>query len=60
MADCSKEDPDFCDLILALYTVSSSFHREGIGASKNSTTVTSYEHETLFWKKKLLGSIIVY
>ena len=51
----NKEDPSFRELFLTLDTVTSTLHRQGIGAIKDSASVISYEHETIFWQKKILG-----
>ena len=50
-----KHDIRFRELFNTLGLVSSSLHREGIGADKKSTPIIEVEHENLFWEKKLLG-----
>ena len=51
----NKDDPAFHEFFLTLDTVTSSLHREGVGAMKASASVISYEHQAIFWEKKLLG-----
>ena len=51
----NKGDQAFRELFLTLDTVTSSLHREGVGAMKAKASVISYEHEAIFWEKKLLG-----
>ncbi len=51
----NKEDPLFRDLFLTLDSVTSGLHREGVGATKNSATAITYDHQRIFWEKKLLG-----
>ena len=43
-----KANPAFRELHLTLDTVTSDLHREGIGVSKKSALVISFEHENLF------------
>ena len=45
----------FCELLLTLDIVTSSLHRQGIGTTKYSALVISFEHEDLMWEKQLLG-----
>ena len=42
-------------MLLTLDTVTSSVHRQGIGATSKSALVISSEHEKIFWDKALLG-----
>ncbi len=51
----SKGDPRFREVLLTLDSVTSSLHRQGIGAEKHSALVISYDHEKVFWEKRLLG-----
>ena len=50
-----KSDHRFCELLLTLDTVTSDLHREGIGVTKKSAQVISFEHEELLWKRNVLG-----
>ena len=50
-----KHDIRFRELFNTLDLVSSTLHREGIGADKKSAPIIEVEHENLFWEKKLLG-----
>ena len=50
-----KGNPAFRKLLLTLDTVTSDLHREGVGVSKKSASVIPFEHEKVFWERKLLG-----
>ena len=50
-----KGNSAFRELLLTLDTVTSSLHRQGIGATRKSALVISSEHEKIFWDKGLLG-----
>lgn len=50
-----KHDIRFRELFNTLDLVSSTLHREGVGAVKKSACIIEVEHENLFWEKKLLG-----
>ena len=50
-----KHDTRFRDLFNTLDLVSSTLHREGVGAEKKSAPIIEVEHENLFWEKNLLG-----
>ena len=50
-----KANPCFLELQLTLDTVTSTLHREGVGVSKKSALVISFEHEDWFREKRLLG-----
>ena len=51
----NKNDPQFHDLMKTLDTVSSSLHKDGVGASKHSAPIIDPTHEDLFWERGLLG-----
>ena len=46
-----KGNPIFHELLLTLESVTSSLHQQGIGATKHSAAVISFEHGTLVWEK---------
>ena len=46
-----KSDHRFRELLLTLDTVTSDLHREGIGVTKKSAQVISFEHEEVLWKR---------
>ncbi len=50
-----KHDLRFRELSNTLDVVSSTLHREGVGAERKSASVITIEHETLFWEMGLLG-----
>ena len=50
-----KSNVHFRDLLLTMDSVTSELHREGIGVSKKSAAVISFEHENLFWETKVLS-----
>ena len=49
----NKEDPAFRELFLTLDMVTSNLHCKGVGAMKVKASVISYEHEAMFWEKKI-------
>ena len=50
-----KHDLQFRELFNTLDVVSSTLHREGVGARRKSAPVIEVEHENLFWECGLLG-----
>ena len=50
-----KSNPSFRELMLTLDSVTSELHRDGVSVSKKSATVVTFEHEALFWEKKILS-----
>ena len=50
-----KGDPAVRELLLTLDTVTSSLHRQGIGAARKSAPIMSCEHENMLWDKALFG-----
>ena len=50
-----ENDARFRDLQKTLDSLSSSLHRQGLGATRNSAKVIDPVHEEMFWKKSLLG-----
>ena len=50
-----KHDLRFRELFNTLDVVSSTLHREGVGARRKSASVIEVEHENLFWECGLLG-----
>ena len=50
-----KQNPDFRDLTNTLDVISSTLHREGIGAKKKHAAVIEADDEQSFWDKSLLG-----
>ncbi len=49
-----KSNPQFRELLLTLDSVTSELYRDGVGVSKKSAAAVSFEHEELFWEKKIL------
>lgn len=49
----NKKDPSFRELFLTFDTVTSTLHRQGIGATRDSISVICYEHKTIFWQKTI-------
>ena len=50
-----KRNENFRDLFNTLDLVRSSLHRESVGAVRKSAPIIEVEHESLFWKMKLLS-----
>ena len=50
-----RSNPHFRELLNTLDSLSSNLHRDGVGVTKDSAPVISFDHEDLFWKKGLLG-----
>lgn len=50
-----RGDPSFHELLFALDTATSSWHRQGVGATRKSAPIISSEHENMLWDKGLLG-----
>ena len=50
-----KPDHRFCELLLTLDAITSDLHCEGIGVTKKSAQVISFEHEELLCKRDALG-----
>ena len=51
----TKETQLFHELLLTMDTVTSSLHRQGIGAARKSAPIMSCEHENMLWDKALFG-----
>ena len=50
-----KQSPAFCNLWKTLDIISSTLHREGVGANKKHAAVIEVDHEQVYWDKGLLG-----
>jgi len=50
-----KQNPAFTNLFKTLDVMSSTLHREGVGATKRHAEVISVDHEQTFWDNGMLG-----
>ena len=51
----NKKDPEFCDLMRTLGSVSIELHRKGIGAQHKSASVITDKDKNIQWDRGMLG-----